>query len=152
MGLFKRSGYWNDVRPTGMIADFIAVWRQAGRNRWRIAVASAACTIAVFMLMFEQGGSAPHPPPKVTYITSWRADRTDEEIVASNVRNQKIKEQLEAEQTKRDEEVRDIYKTLGRMSGMDVDKIVAEADAQKAAEEKARLEAYAARRAKTAGE
>lgn len=152
MGLFKRSGYWADVRPTGMIADFVAVWREAGKNRWRIAFLSAACTFSVFAVMWQQEAEAPHPPPDVTYISSWRADRTDKQIEASNIANQKVKEQLEAEQAKRDEEVRDIYKTLGRMSGMDVDKIVREADAEKAAREKARREAFAARRAKAAGE
>lgn len=152
MGLFKRSGYWADVRPTGMIADFVTVWREAGRNRWRIAFVSAACTFAVFAMMWQQEGSAPQQPPDVTYITSWRADRTDEEILASNIANQKVKERLEAEQAQRDEQVRDVYKTLGRMSGMDVDRIVREADAEKAAKEKAEREAFAARRAKAAGE
>lgn len=143
--VLKRSGYWKHVNPTGMIADFRAVWKQAGHNRWRIALVSAACTYGVFHVMSNQGGQAPHPPPKVTYITSWKADRSDEEIVASNIANQKVKDILEAEQAVREEKVKDIYRALGRVSGMDVEKIEREAKAEREAEEKAFLEEIEAR-------
>ena len=83
MSLFKRSGYWKDVQPTGLFADFAAVWKQAGGNRWRIAALAGACTFGVFFLMSNQGGRAPHPPPKVTYISSWEAGRSDAEIAAA---------------------------------------------------------------------
>ena len=148
MGLIKRSGYLKDVSPTGMFADFAAVWKQAGSNRWRIAALSGACTFGVFYVMSNQGGRAPHPPPQVTYISSWKADRTDAEIQATNVRNQQIKEQLAAEQAVRDRKVKDIYRTLGEVSGMDVKKIEAEAAAERAAEEKAFREEIAQRRGK----
>jgi hypothetical protein len=151
MSLFKRSGYWQHVRPTGMIADFREVWKQAGSNRWRIAALAAACTFGVFYLMTQQGGRAPHPPPEVTYITSWRADRSIEEIRASNQRNQQIKDVLAAEQAVRDEEVKGIYRTLGEISGMDVKKIEAEAAAERKAEEKAFLERMATQQGKAAG-
>lgn len=134
MSLFKRSGYWKDVSPTGMWADFRAVWKQAGSNRWRIAFVAAACTFAVFATIWQEEVKGPHQPPEVTYITSWRADRSDAEIRESNVRNQQIKDYLTAEQRKREEDVREIYKTLGRMSGMDVDKIAAQADAEREAQ------------------
>jgi hypothetical protein len=137
MSPFKRSGYWQHVRPIGMIADFREVWKQAGGNRWRIAALSAACTFGVFYVMSNQGGRAPHAPPEVTYISSWRADRTDAEIRASNIRNQQIKDQLAAEQAVRDKQVKDIYRTLGKASGMDTDRIEAEAAAERKAEEKA---------------
>jgi hypothetical protein len=145
---FKRRGYFQHVNPTGMIADFREVWRQAGRNRWRIAALAGACTFAVFYLMSQQEGRAPHPPPKVTWISTLPEHRTDEEIMASNVENQKRKEAVAKEQAKRDAEVREIYKQLGTWAGMDVERIVAEADAEKAAEEKAAREAYEKMRAK----
>lgn len=147
MALFKRSGMWADVNPTGMIADFREVWRQAGRNRWRIGALSAACTFAIFYLMMGQEASAPHLPPKVTYITVLPAHRTDAEIMASNIENQKRKEAVALEQARRDEEVRNIYKTLGRWSGMDVDKIARQADAENEAARKAEIEAIRKRRA-----
>lgn len=152
MFLFNRSGYWRDVRPTGMIADFVTVWRQAGVNRWRIAALSAACTFAVFAVMWQQEAQGPQQPPKVEYITSWSADRTDEEIIAASVEHQKRKENLLAEQAARDEQVRDMYKALGRIAGMDVERIAREADAERAAKAKAQREEFAARRAKASGE
>ncbi|MET1754457.1 hypothetical protein ABVV53_03100 [Novosphingobium sp. RD2P27] len=147
MALFKRSGMWRDVNPTGMIADFREVWRQAGQNRWRIAALSGACTFGVFYVMSQQEASAPHLPPKVTYITVLPEHRTDAEIMASNIENQKRKEAFALEQARRDEEVRNLYKTLGRWGGMDVEKIAREADAEAAAEKQAQLEAIRNRRA-----
>lgn len=152
MSPFKRSGYWKDVSPTGMVADFVSVWKQAGHNRWRIAAVSAACTFAVFTVMWNQGGEAPQLPPEVTYITTWEAGRTDAQIMASNIEHQKHKDILAAQQAQRDEQVKAIYRTLGRVSGMDVDKIERDAAAERAAEKKAQLEAFAAERAKPSGE
>jgi hypothetical protein len=137
MSLFKRSGYWKDVSPTGMVGDFVTVWKQAGQHRWRIAAVSATCTFGVFYLMSTQEGRAPHPPPKVTYISVLKAHRTDAEINAENVANQAAKEAWAREQARRDKDVREMYKTIGRMSGMDVDKMAREADAEDAAREKA---------------
>lgn len=136
----KRSGYWRDVSPTGMYADFRIVWKQAGSNRWRIAAVSAACTFAMFYLMAGQEASAPHPPPKVVWISTLPEHRSNDEILKENIANQRAKEALAKEQAKRDAEVRNIYKTLGRWSGMDVDKIAREAEAEQAAEKKRQLE------------
>jgi hypothetical protein len=140
MSPFKRSGYWKDVSPTGMVADFVTVWKQAGHNRWRFAAISAACTFAVFYLMSTQEGHAPHPPPKVTYISILKAHRTDAEIEAENVANQAAKEANAREWARRDKDVRDLYKAIGSMSGMDVDKIARDADAEDAAKAKAERE------------
>lgn len=137
MALFKRSGYWKDVNPTGMIADFVQVWKQAGHNRWRIAALAAACTFGLFGLMSTQEAKGPHLPPKIIYISTLPAGRSYDEIMAENLANQKRKEAWAAEQARRDKEVREIYKTIGRMSGMDVDRIAREADAEQAAADKA---------------
>ncbi|MEZ5736335.1 MAG: hypothetical protein R3E09_11155 [Novosphingobium sp.] len=138
MALIRPSTFWRQVSPRGAIADFVAVWRQAGRNRWRIAAVSGACTFAVFSVMWQEEARGPPRPPKVDYIRVWPSHRTDEEIIASNIANQKRKERLAAEQAKRDEEVREMYKTLGRLSGMDVDAIEKKAMAERAAEERAK--------------
>ncbi len=148
MSLFKPSSYWQHVRPVGMIGDFVTVWKQAGSNRWRIAMLAGACTFGVFYMMSSQGGKAPHRPPEVTYISSWKADRSDAEIAKSNLRNQKIKEQLKSEQAVRDAKVKGIYRTLGKASGMDTERIEAEAAAEKAAEDKAFRERMARQQAK----
>lgn len=150
MALFKRSGYWKDVSPTGMIADFREVWKQAGGNRWRIAAMAGACTLGVFYVMAGQEGKAPHLPPKVTYIAVLPSHRTDAEIMASNLENQRVKEAWARERARRDKEVRDIYKTVGRWSGMDVEKMAREADAEDAAAAKAEQAAFEKRQAERA--
>lgn len=152
MALIRPSSYWRQVSPRGAISDFRTVFGQAGRNRWRFAALSAAATFAVFSTMWqEEQRGLPHPP-KITYITTFAEGRSDAEIIASNVENQKRKERLAAEQAKRDEEVRQMYKAIGRMSGMDVDAIEQKAQADRAAEEQARLATTQEAKAPPAGE
>lgn len=134
MALIRPSGFWRDVTPRGAIPDLITVFQQAGKNRWRIAVASAIVTVTIFSIMWQEGAQGPPVKPKVEYIRVWDPHRTDADIAASNLANQKRKEQLAAEQAKRDEDVRQMYKSLGRASGMDVDAIEAKAKAEQAAQ------------------
>jgi len=141
MPLIKRTGMWRDVSPTGMVADFVAVWKQAGRNRWRIAFVSAACTFGVFSLWWQEEWIGLPQPPEVTYITTFAPGRSDAEIMESNIANQKLQDQLEAEQAERDESVRQLYKTVGRISGMDVEQIERDAAAERAPAEEARRKA-----------
>jgi hypothetical protein len=133
-------GYWKNVNPVGAIADFRTVFQQAGRNRWRIAAVAAATTFALFSLMFQEEYRVEPRRPQVTYITTFAPDRTDAEIIASNRANQLRQDALRAEQAKRDEEVREFYKTLGRMTGMDVEAIEREAEAERQAEQRQRTE------------
>jgi hypothetical protein len=128
---------WRQVSPRGAVRDFIEVWRQAGRNRWRIAALSAATTIAIFSVIVQEEAIGPIPHPHIDYITVWDPHRTDAQIIASNVANQKRKERLATEQARRDEEVREIYKEVGRASGMDVDAIEKQARADHEAEVRA---------------
>ena len=137
MALISPSSYWRKVNPVGAIADFREVYRQAGTNRWRFAAAAAATTFAVFMVMWQEEVRGPPPRPTVTIIKSWRADRSMDEIRRTNLENQREKERLAAEQAKRNEDVRQIYKTLGRASGMDVDAVEKQAAKDRAAEEAA---------------
>jgi len=139
----RKSQFWKDVSPTGMFADFVAVYRQAGRLRWRIALLSLAVTYAIFsMVIYEEHRIEPRAPT-IVYITSWHAGRTDAEIMASNIANQRRKEAEAAREAAADATVKGIYKTLGRVSGMDVDKIEADAKADAARDAKARAEQQA---------
>lgn len=137
MALISPSSYWRKVNPVGAIADFRAVYKQAGRNRWRFAAAAAATTFAIFMVMWQEEVRGPPRGPTVTIIKSWRADRSIEEVRRTNLENQARKEKLAAGQAKRDEEVRQIYKTLGRVSGMDVEAVEKKAAEDRAAEDAA---------------
>jgi len=125
---------WRDVSPTGAIADFITVFKQAGPNRWRFAALALLPPLGiVYMFMQEEVRGQP-ARPEITYITSWRADRSMDEIVRTNLENQRRKEREEAIMAQREANMRDMYKTLGRYSGMDVDAIEKRAEADRAAE------------------
>ncbi len=136
--------FWRNISPTGAIGDFITVFKQAGTNRWRFAMLSAAMTIGVFSIMSGESWKKQRQLPEVTYINSWPMDRTEEETRAFIEANQKRKEAREELQRQYDEEGRKLWKTLGRASGMDVEGIEAKAKADEAAA-KARLEAVAAK-------
>lgn len=138
---------WQDVSPRGAIADFREVVRQAGPNRWRYAFLAALPTIGIFAMFLQEEFRGKPARPHITYITSWRADRSEAEIIRTNIANQKRKEHLAAEQARRAEEVRQMYKTIGRMSGMDVDAIERQARAERAAEEARRAADHSALRA-----
>ncbi|HVR90352.1 MAG TPA: hypothetical protein VHG29_04585 [Novosphingobium sp.] len=130
--------YWQKINPGGAIADFITVFRDAGRNRWRISAVAAATTFGIFSIMAQESWRIPPPKPELTYITSWHAGRSDAEIVASNIENQRIKDAKAKLEKQNAEDVRQMYKTLGRYSGMDVDAIEAKARADEAAEQAAK--------------
>ena len=134
MGLFTRSGMWQDVSPTGAIGDFITVFREAGRNRWRIFGLALLPPLGIFWLFANEEVRGPPRGPVVTYISTLAPGRSDAEIIASNIANQRYQDQLAAEQAKREEEVRQIYVKIGRLSGMDVDAIEARAKAEREAE------------------
>jgi len=136
--VFKRkNSMWKDVSPTGALSDLVAVWRDAGPSRWRsVALALVSSTLILSLIVHEEY-RAPPRLPGITYINSWRADRSDAEIKASNATFQKIKDDKAREQAEAEEETKKIYRALGRISGMDVDKIERDAAAERATKAKA---------------
>jgi hypothetical protein len=121
------------ANPAGAVADFRAAFRQAGKKRWWLILLAGSITAFLFSSFLLQTWYGPPAKPEVTWITSFEPGRTDAEIVASNIENQKRKDAYAAELAKREEEVREIYRKLGRASGMDVDSVDAEAKAERAA-------------------
>jgi len=136
--------FLRNVNPAGAIADFRTVFKEAGSNRWRIALASAAVTIGIFSIMAQESWKKPRARPEIIYISSWPADRTDAETQAFIAENQRRKDE-EAKLIAAQQKIgQDVWKTLGKVSGMDVDKIAAEAEAERAkAEAEARAQADA---------
>ena len=123
--------------PAPGIADFWNEFKKPQPYRWVILLAS---TLPVFVIMFwatAQSVTAPPERPEVTYITSFAPDRTDEEIMASNIANQAMKDAIAAEQERIEEEKKQLYRDLGRATGIDVDAMEAEIEAERAAEEAA---------------
>lgn len=136
--------YWQKISPSGAIADFRDIFRDAGFKRWPIAVLSAAITFGMFAGLALESWTMPRALPEITYITSWPADRTAAETAAFIKANQKVKEEREAAYEAYEKEGRDMWAKLGKASGMDVDKVQKQAEADRAREkaaEQARAEA-----------
>lgn len=108
-------------------------------HRWPLMGVAAASTFALFSVMFQEGSVGMPLPPKIIYFESWLGERSDAEIIAGNVIATNKRKALEAERAASAERVRQMYKTLGRASGMDVDAIERKAQAEQPA--KTRVEA-----------
>jgi uncharacterized protein (UPF0335 family) len=121
----------------GGLQDFWTEFKRPNPHRLPILAVSVLLPLGLLYILSQQRSYIEPQPPVVTYITTFAADRSDEEIRASNIANQERKERLAAEQAERDEKVREIYRSLGRATGIDVDAMDAEIAREKAAEEAA---------------
>ena len=121
--------------PVGGIQDFWSEFTRPNPYRWPILIASMLCTFGLLFWVTKERVIGPPARPEVTFISTFAEGRTDEEIVASNVANQQLQDQIREEQAVREEEVRDMYRTLGRASGLDVDAMEAEIAADRARQE-----------------
>lgn len=128
----------NRFNPTGGAMDFWREFTRPNPYRWPILGLSALFTFGLLYWVTQERVYVPPPAPEVSYISTFAPGRTDAEIIASNIANQRRKERLAAEQAAREEKVRDMYRALGRASGFDV-----EAMEREIAAEKARAEAAA---------
>lgn len=130
----RKSSYWQHVNPVAAISDIKEVVRQAGDNKWRIGLAAAATTLFLFWSLTHESWRVPQEKPKIIYINSWYKDRSEAQTKANIEKNQKLKDALKADQDKRDEAVKNIYRQIGKASGMDTDAIERKAQADAAAE------------------
>ncbi|AKM07903.1 hypothetical protein [Pelagerythrobacter marensis] len=136
------------LNPAEGVGDFWAYIRRPQPYRLPILALSFLMTGSLLFWVVQERYYMPPERPEITYITTFAPGRTDAEIAASNRANQERQDALAAERAEREELRREIYRSLGRATGMDVDRIEREA-----AEEQAREEAAeAARRAALVGD
>lgn len=119
------------------LSDLLEYWRQPTPYRWQILGFSVALTFTLMVLFIPESELKEPARPDVTYISTFEPDRTDEQIEASNIENQKRKEALEAERAARAERKREAYKALGRATGLDVEAMERQIERDRAAEEAA---------------
>jgi hypothetical protein len=143
--------------PAGGIADFWKEIRRPQPYRWPILFVSMLP--AAFMIWWGSNSVQYGEPerPTIEYITTYADGRSDAEIMAENLANQEIKDLRAAEEARIAREKRELYKSLGRATGMDVEAIERKAEAERAAEkaaaDKRRAEAAAkAKQAESAGQ
>ena len=84
----------------------------AGTPRWPILLAS--CAFPAFFLYFfaQERVYAPPATPDIVYITSFAPDRSEDEIIASNIANQERKEARQRLLDAQLETRRDMYRAL----------------------------------------
>lgn len=140
--------YLQRFSPRGGLEDFVAYWRQPTPYRWQILGLSVAMTFTMMVLLIPESQRIEPRRPDVTYISTFAPDRTDEEIAASNLANQKRQEELEAQRLAREEERKERARILGRATGIDVDRLEEQMKRRLAQQEAAQ----AARQAQAAGE
>lgn len=132
MSLFLR--FLRRLNPLAALGELGSELAKPYPHRFKIMAASAVVTVGLFSVMWQEGAAGLPHPPKITYIESFAPNRSEAEIVAGNIAATRVARAAEAEQAASAERVRQIYKTLGRVSGMDVDAIEAKAKADDAAD------------------
>ena len=115
--------FWRQISPRGAFGDFVHEWRRPNPYRWRVLGVSVAATFALMVIMIPDSERIEPRAPDVTWITTFEPGRTDAEIVASNLENQKRKDKLAAERAERAERKRQAARALARASGFDPDEL-----------------------------
>lgn len=132
--------YRSRFNAAGGLADFWSEWKKPTPYRWPILGVSILMSTVVLGWLTQETYYYPPEAPKVTYITTFAEGRTDEEIRQSNIENQRLKDERAAEEQRRLELRRELYKQVGAATGLDVDAMEAEAKADEAAAAKAERE------------
>ncbi len=122
----------------GGVGDLWNELRRPQPYRWPILFASCALTGLGLYPFVKERVYPPPPKPDIVYITTFAPDRTDAEIVESNLANQERKEARQRLEEARIEKRREMYRALGQATGIDTDKMEAEIAAEKAREEAAK--------------
>ncbi len=125
-----------NVSPVDGLGSFVDHWKQPTPYRWQILGLSVALTFTMMVLFAPKTERAPPEKAKVIWISSWSEGRSDKEIAASNLENQKRKEADAALAKQREEFRKEFYRKLAKASGMDPDQLAREYGARDAAQAK----------------
>lgn len=117
-----------DVSVGGGLRDLITLMRRHPKEQALPALLAFGCSGFIFFLFIIDPKINTDVPKtqEVVYVENWSLDRTDEEILKDRWAVQCLKDKREAKR-------REAMKTLGRMSGMDVEAIEREAEADRLA-------------------
>lgn len=125
--------FWRNVSPVGAAKDFAHVWR-GNPYRWRVLAISIAGTAGLMAIMIPKSERIMPRQPEVTFITTFAAGRSDKEIEATNIANQKKQDAIRVKLAEQEEYRKNLYRQLGRMTGVDVDKMEREIKQEQAEE------------------
>ena len=120
--------------PVGGFQDFWDEFRKPNPYRWPVLLVSMTITGSLVYVFGQERVYVPPERPNVTYITSFEPGRTDAEIQQSNQENQRNQDAIRALEERQIERRRELYRQLGRATGVDVDAMEAEIEAERSAE------------------
>lgn len=125
--------------------DFWTEFKKPTPHRVPIILASIAPVALLMWWASEEQYIIAPEPPEVVYISTYASDQTDEEIIAKNAARQKIMDARRAELEAAAERKREIYRELGRATGVDMSDTEdpveeADASAEEAAEARSETE------------
>lgn len=113
--------FWRQISPRGAVSDLVHQWKQPTPHRWQILGVSVAATFALITLFVPESQRVPPAEPEITWITTFAPNRTDEEIIQSNIENQKKQDYIRARKAEAEERRKDAFRAIGRATGLDVD-------------------------------
>ena len=96
--------------PLAAWRDLRAVMKRRSREQTIAALLAFGITLVIVFIFFIDPMVNTKPPVTVTYVDSWSANRTDAEIKADQVKDQKAREERAKA---RQEQFQEIANTLG---------------------------------------
>lgn len=129
--------FFRNVSPVRAIKDLWQILGAPSEFRFRSLALAVLVTLGIFSVMWQQGGRGLPRPPEVIYFESWRADRSDKEIIAGNIEATKKARAEAAEEQARADDVRKMYKAVGAATGLDTEAMDRQARAEREAQAKA---------------
>ncbi|WP_298194227.1 hypothetical protein [Novosphingobium sp.] len=126
--------FFRNVSPVRAAKDLWQILGAPSEFRLRSLALAVLVTLGIFSVMWQQGGRGLPRPPEVIYFESWRADRSDAEIMAGNIEaTKKARAEAAAEQARADD-VRKMYKAVGAATGLDTEAMDRQARAEREAQ------------------
>jgi hypothetical protein len=129
--------FFRNVSPVRAIKDLWQILGAPSEFRLRSLALAMLVTGGIFSVMWQQGGRGLPRPPEVIYFESWRADRSDAEIMAGNIEATKKARAEAAEEQAHAEDVRKMYKAVGAATGLDTEAMDRQAKVEREAEARA---------------
>lgn len=80
------------VSPRALWTDLRAFLRDRSRHQWTAAVLAVALPAGIIVLFVTDARTNIAPGEQLTYVESWRADRSDAEIKAAQAEREKERE------------------------------------------------------------
>ena len=118
------------ISPKRAVGDFADQWKRPTPHRWQIMGVACAATFALFFTLIPPAERIVPERPDLIFITTLDENRTDAEIIAENCANQELQDAIDARIAEREELRREMYRTLGRATFVDVDEMVEQAEAE----------------------